>query len=250
MIAPTQTDLAATVSSPPNVIALPPLTVDTSKNGGNGHATQSNGHAAPILLDLASCRPIKRWTVREAHRLFDEGLLDGQRYELLEGQLVEKVAQGMDRGDGVMLFIEHLGAAFGMAYIQTQRQIDIGEFDEFSDPEPDVAVLREPRRLYLARKIVPRDDVLLAVEVGLSSLADDLDRKSKLYARHGVREYWIVDVAGRVLHVRREPDEETGDWKSEITLTSGDTIAPLARPDVLLSVGDLLPEVAEESATP
>jgi len=33
------------------------------------------------------------------------------------------------------------------------------------------------------------------VEVGASSLSDDLERKQLLYKRLGVQEYWVVDVA-------------------------------------------------------
>jgi Uma2 family endonuclease len=47
-------------------------------------------------------------------------------------------------------------------------------------------------------------DVLLAVEVGDSSLAYDLGRKAQVYAEFGVRELWVIDAARRVAHVHLE----------------------------------------------
>ena len=37
------------------------------------------------------------------------------------------------------------------------------------------------------------------------TLADDLRRKMELYARHGIKDYWVVDIADRRLHVFRDP---------------------------------------------
>jgi Uma2 family endonuclease len=42
--------------------------------------------------------------------------------------------------------------------------------------------------------------VALAVEVAATSLALDLERKAPLYARHGIGEYWVVDVNGSLIH--------------------------------------------------
>jgi Uma2 family endonuclease len=66
-------------------------------------------------------------------------------------------------------------------------------------------------------------DVLLAIEVAASSLAYDLDLKAKLYARHGVQEYWVVDANERLAFIHTGPSE-TG-WASatrkgpEVTLS-------------------------------
>ena len=62
---------------------------------------------------------------------------------------------------------------------------------------------------------------------------------SRLYARCGIPEYWIVAIAGARLEVYRDP---TGDaYRSVRSLRAGETVAPLARPDATIAVADLLP---------
>jgi Uma2 family endonuclease len=85
-------------------------------------------------------------------------------------------------------------------------------------PQPDFAVLRLSADAY--RKHVPAPaDVLLLIEVSDSTLAFDRGAKAELYARHGVAEYWVIDVERGVLHVFREPND--GRYGRELTLTPG-----------------------------
>ena len=44
------------------------------------------------------------------------------------------------------------------------------------------------------------ETVVLIAEVADTTLATDLGEKATLYARHGVPEYWVIDVEGRMLH--------------------------------------------------
>ena len=75
-----------------------------------------------------------------------------------------------------------------------------------------------------------------------------LDRrfKSRLYARAGLREYWIVNLVDGVLEVYREPQRvanETDEWvyRSVSVLRPRDTVTPLAAPHARIPVADLLP---------
>jgi Uma2 family endonuclease len=52
------------------------------------------------------------------------------------------------------------------------------------------------------------DDVLLLVEVSDSTLAYDKNVKLPRYARAGVVEVWIVDLAGRQVEVHSDPSLE------------------------------------------
>lgn len=38
-----------------------------------------------------------------------------------------------------------------------------------------------------------------------SALTHDLKRKAKLYARHGIPEYWVVDLKGGAIHQMTAP---------------------------------------------
>ena len=76
--------------------------------------------------------------------------------------------------------------------------------DDFSEPEPDGALLRPPRERY--RDAHPRpDDVFLLIELSDATLAADRGVKLELYARAGVREVWIVDLATNTVLVHRDP---------------------------------------------
>jgi Uma2 family endonuclease len=103
-----------------------------------------------------------------------------------------------------------------------------------SEPEPDVAVV--PPGRYSDRH---PDRAMLIVEVAESSLAYDRDTKAPLYAASGVEEYWIVDLSGRAVEVHRQP--QGGRYATTTRVPAGETLSPAAFPDVVVTVGDLLP---------
>ena len=72
----------------------------------------------------------------------------------------------------------------------------------------------------------------------------DRDRKRAIYARAGIREYWIVNLADRCLEVYRDPVAAPGQassYRSSQKLTPSDSIAPLAATTATVTVADLLP---------
>jgi Uma2 family endonuclease len=82
----------------------------------------------------------------------------------------------------------------------------------------------------------------LVIEVAKSSLRKDRKVKAPLYASAAVDEYWIVDLEGGCVDVLREPDGE-GEWRSRTVARRGETIAPVAFPDVVIDVASILPPV-------
>jgi Uma2 family endonuclease len=92
----------------------------------------------------------------------------------------------------------------------------------------------------------PRDHLVahpagaeLVVEVSDSSLSHDRDRKTGLYARAAIPEYWILVLAKRQLEVFRDPSD--GAYRSRTVLKASDRISPLASPEAAIPVADLLP---------
>jgi Uma2 family endonuclease len=65
-----------------------------------------------------------------------------------------------------------------------------------------------------------------------TSLTYDRGRKSKLYASSGIAEYWLLDVPGRSLEIRRQP--AAGGYGILRRAAAGELIAPSALPDCLL----------------
>lgn len=83
-------------------------------------------------------------------------------------------------------------------------------------------------------------DVLLVVEVSDSTVAFDLERKVPLYARAGIRETWVVDIPGRLVHVFRTPAK--GEYRVAIAVEPGDSVACEALPMVTVEVAELFPD--------
>ena len=124
------------------------------------------------------------------------------RVELIEGEIIHMAPSGPPHA-GVLSFLATRlqTAAQGKAIVRPQLPLHI---DDFSEPEPDFALVKPRVDHYKSLHPVP-GDVLLLVEVSQSSRAYDRKRKLPLYAACGIPEYWIVDVVKPVLHVFRTP---------------------------------------------
>ena len=146
-----------------------------------------------------------RLTVRDYHRLTEAGILgEDDRVELLEGQLVDMPAIGPRHALAVDALTELLVlAAAGRATVRVQNPIVL---DDSSEPQPDFTLLRKPWHGYPAAHPRP-PDVYLVIEVADSSLEFDLGAKLELYARAGIREFWVVDLTSNRVLVHRDPGD-------------------------------------------
>ena len=80
-------------------------------------------------------------------------------------------------------------------------------------------------------------DFLLVVEVADSSLTFDRGTKALLYASHGVRELWVIDVATKVTSVHTGP---TGvGWTNVREVLPTETLRATVLPDLEIRVADL-----------
>jgi Uma2 family endonuclease len=178
-----------------------------------------------------------RWSVEACYRLRDLGFLDG-KFEVLDGEVVNKMGQKPPHRMAIILLAKWLGEAYGPLSVQTEGPIALEQPDSvYSEPEPDLAVTREPTTAYALRHPGPAD-VLLVVEVSDTTLRTDLLVKARLYARAGIGEYWALDLHGRCLHVHRDPSE--GEYQSIEVVAEQSSVSPAGRPDASLQVGSLL----------
>ena len=86
-------------------------------------------------------------------------------------------------------------------------------------------------------------DVLLIVEVADSSLPVDRSVKLPLYAASRIAEYWIVDLTNNAIELYTEPRD--GRYTCSRTMRGDETITPTAFPDVVVRIGDILPQPSE-----
>jgi Uma2 family endonuclease len=184
--------------------------------------------------------PHKTWTRAEMDALQAAGLLTGTRFELIEGEVFDKMGQKPPHATAVGALVEALAAVFGIDRVRTQLPVEPSEGDAVRNlPEPDVAVTREARRAYAHRHPGPAD-ILLIAEVSDTTYEFDARRKGHLYARAEFPEYLIVHLSDRELLVYRSPRD--GVYTEIRVLKHGDTFSPLSAPESSIAVAELFSE--------
>ena len=189
--------------------------------------------AAASLLDHPW---ITRWKldVHAYHRLGDAGILGADdRVELIEGEVVAMSPIGAAHVGAVMALTRLLVVAFGdRAHVSPQGSVRL---DANSEPQPDLALLR-PRADQYRNALPAPADILLLVEVADSSLRFDRLVKLPLYARHGIPEVWIVDLAAGAIEVHRGPGP--AGYAAATRAGRGDRLEPM--PGLALRADDIL----------
>ena len=142
-------------------------------------------------------------TVEEYHKMAEAGILKpDDRVELLNGKIIKmspigsKHAACVDKSDEFLRKI-----LSGIALVRAQNPVIM---NDFSEPEPDIAIVKRKENYY-ADKHPTVGEVILVIEVADSSL--EIDRQSKLpiYATGQIPEYWIINVEKREIEVYRSP---------------------------------------------
>ena len=183
---------------------------------------------------------LRRWTRAEYDRLVDLGVLHGNPVELVGGQLVVAEPQGSYHASALGTAGDVLRAALPKGWlVRIQMPVSL---DDESEPEPDVAVVPGTWANY---RLGHPSRPALVVEVAESSLAFDREDKGSLYARAGIRDYWIVNLVDRALEVYRDPGPDpaapyASRYRMVERLGSAAVVSPLALPAVRIVVSDLL----------
>jgi Uma2 family endonuclease len=178
-----------------------------------------------------------RFTVAEYHRMGEAGILpEDSRIELIAGDIVVREPIGSYHAGTVnrlnRLWTSMLGER---VVVQVQNPVELTEDD--TEVQPDVTLLR-PRPDFYASSHPVAADVLLLIEVADTSLTRDRRVKIPLYARAGIREVWLVDLAGDRLEVHRDP--QAGRYRHTRTFERGESVGPEAFPDLTAAIADLL----------
>ena len=143
------------------------------------------------------------FNVSEYYRLAEAGILgEDDRVELIDGEIVEMSPIGSLHAaivDRVDFLVQRVFA--GRAIVRVQGPIRL---NEYSEPQPDVSILKTRTDFYAAAHPAPAD-VLLVVEVADASLAYDRHVKLTVYSRAGIAEVWLVDLVSGLVEVFTEP---------------------------------------------
>jgi Uma2 family endonuclease len=178
----------------------------------------------------------KLFTVDEYHRMSDIGIFpEDKRFELIRGEIYE-MPQAKPPHSGRVnrlnhLFMKRLGDT---VVISVQNPSSI---DDYSEPVPDVSLLKPRADFYSEQHPVP-EDVLLLIEISYSTVRFDTKIKGPLYAEAGIPEYWIVNIPQNVLEIRSDP--VNGRYTRHEILKHGQTVSPRLLPGVSFQVDEIL----------
>lgn len=177
-------------------------------------------------------------TVSEFLRMGTAGVFaPDDRLELIEGEILDMARIGSPHAGTVNAMNSAFVARAGGRYIvSVQNPVAL---DEWSLPQPDLALLKWREDAYRASHPTP-ESVLLIVEVADTTLDFDLGLKARLYARVGIAELWVADLARQAVHVCRGPSKQG--YAFVTVRKAPDVLRPLAVPDVELLMAMLFPE--------
>ncbi|WP_434687043.1 Uma2 family endonuclease [Pseudanabaena minima] len=157
------------------------------------------------------------------------------RVELIDGEIVVMSPIGL----------KHIATINRMNYflhsnikengiISTQNSIRLSNY---SEPQPDIAILR-PRDDFYAGKFPEAEDVLLLIEIADFSLRYDQTNKLRLYAEYGISEYWIANVEREIVEIYHQPNGKA--YLKQTLIDSPDNaFTPIAFPAIVMTLKDI-----------
>jgi Uma2 family endonuclease len=181
--------------------------------------------------------PRKAFTVEDVSRMIEAGVIhDDEKFELVEGEIVMMAAKGIAH--------ERIKSALTVGISRAlPDDLTIGveatlRLTDMTMLEPDVAVF--PKRVFKKSTTYAQLDpgeAHLVIEVAASSLAYDKGLKARLYAGHGVKEFWVVDANTRSTWIHAGP---SGDgWSSITERGPQDALTTPALPGFSIRLGEI-----------
>ena len=184
---------------------------------------------------MATGLTTRRFTVEDYYRMAEAGILTpDDRVELLDGEIAEMTPIGSRHAACVDRLTRLLTQAIGdRAIVRVQNPIRL---DRYSEPHPDLALLRPRDDFYAAAHPGPAD-VLLVIEVARTSEQIDRTVKLPLYARSGIPTAWLVVLEDDLIFLHEGPAPDR--YRVVRELHRGDRLR-LEALGVELSVTDIL----------
>jgi Uma2 family endonuclease len=182
--------------------------------------------------------PRRAFTVEDISRMIEAGIIrEDEKFELIEGEIVMMAAKGIVH--------ERIKSALLIAVARAlPDDLTVGveatlQLTNTIMLEPDIAVF--PKELFKKSSVgfaqLDPGEAYLVIEVAASSLAYDKGLKARLYARHRVREFWVVDANERATWVHTGP---SGDgWSSVVKCGPQDALTASALPGFSIRLGEI-----------
>jgi Uma2 family endonuclease len=145
----------------------------------------------------------KKFTIDEYHRLGDLGFFkEDDRVELIRGDIIEMPAKKTPHSVCNTLLVKQLVLLLGnLATVRGKEPIIL---PSDSEPQPDVAIVKNKQDNYLSSHPQP-EDIVLVIEICDSSLKYDRETKLSLYAGDKISDYWLFNLIDNQLEMYSEP---------------------------------------------
>jgi Uma2 family endonuclease len=139
--------------------------------------------------------PRRAFTVDDIARMIDAGIIgEDEKFELIEGEIVLAALRGLAHE-----LIKSMLAIATVRALPDHLTVGVATTLCLTNTimlEPDIAVF--PKELFRKSSLrfaeLDPGQAALVIEVAVSSLAYDKGLKARLYARHRVKEFWVVDA--------------------------------------------------------
>ncbi len=187
---------------------------------------------APATTRAGDGLPRRAWTGDEVQGMIEAGIIrHGEPFELIGGDLVAMAAKGNHHETlKVSLNYFWIRQAPAGLMVASETPLRLGPNDE---PEPEFIVYPQGMKPGDVRG----DTVLLVVEIADSSLPTDHNVKAPLYARFGVREYWVINARRLVTTVYRDPG--SSGYQSRVEVPGSELLSPLSVPSLAVRLVEL-----------
>ena len=180
---------------------------------------------------------ILRWqfTVVDFARMTETGIFtEDDRVELIDGE-VRAMSPIGPRHAAIVKWLNALISrqVADRAILSVQDPIQLTDYTE---PQPDLAVLRVHEDFYVQWHPVPAD-VLVVVEVVETSLEYDREEKVSRYAQVRIPEVWLLDVERETVTQYTQPDGTR--YREEHTLQRGHILVAATVSNLQLALDDI-----------
>jgi len=179
----------------------------------------------------------KHWiTADEYERMGEAGIFSpDSRLELIEGEVYEMSPTGSPHAACVTFLSMFLTRLIGDRFIVlTQNPIRL---DDFSEPQPDLAIVRWRDDFYRTAHPKPVD-ILLVLEVSDTTLQTDRGVKIPLYAKAAIPEAWIVNLPEERIEIYAEPANDV--YQVVRSIPRGEKAQAYSLQDFAVKVADVL----------
>ena len=181
---------------------------------------------------------LTKWSLSDYHKMIEAGILSDRRVELISGNIIEMSPEGPLHCSINHRAVTYLRSLLKQnAVVREAHPITLND----SEPEPDIAIVRFPDRLYLNRHPYS-EDIYWLIEIADTTLNQDLGIKKKAYAQAGIAEYWVIDLSSVTLTVFLNPTEE--DYQTKYEYHDG-IVSPQAFPEIEIMVKRLLSAITD-----